>query len=195
MKCAVHTDVDATGYCRNCGKALCAQCTRDVRGILYCEGCLADLLAKPQPAPTGGSPGVACVLGFVPGLGAVYNGEYTKAVIHLVIFVAFIGALNSDLGEPAEPMLGVSLAAFIVYMAVDARRTAKAKLLGQPPPMPLSEFGKDKPVGPLILIGLGVVFLLQKMRILSLGHLFQYWPVFLIAVGVLLLWKRMRPNA
>ena len=23
MKCAVHADVEATGYCRNCGKALC----------------------------------------------------------------------------------------------------------------------------------------------------------------------------
>ncbi len=195
MKCAVHTDVDATGYCRNCGKALCVQCTRDVRGILYCEGCLADLLSKPQPAPPSGSPGLAAVLGFVPGLGAVYNGEYTKAVIHLAIFAAFIGALNSGLGEPAEPMLGVLLTGFFFYMAIDAYRTAKAKTLGQPPPTPMGEFGKDAPIGPLILIGLGVVFLLQKFRLFSLAHVFQYWPVFLIAVGVLLLWKRMRPKA
>ena len=41
MKCAVHSEVDATGYCRNCGKALCAECERNVRGALYCEDCLA----------------------------------------------------------------------------------------------------------------------------------------------------------
>ena len=72
MKCAVHTDVDAAGYCRNCGKALCAQCARDVRGILYCETCLADILTKPQApaaASGSGSPALATVLGFVPGLG------------------------------------------------------------------------------------------------------------------------------
>ncbi len=195
MNCAVHAAVEATGFCRNCGKALCAQCTRDVRGILYCEGCLADLLTKPQPAASSGSPGLAAVLGFIPGLGAVYNGEYSKAAIHVVIFVAFIGALNSGLGEPAEPMFGVLLSAFIIFMAIDAYRTAKAKIQGQAPPMPMGEFAKDKPIGPLILIGMGVLFLLQKMGILSLGHLFQYWPVFLIAIGVLMLWKRTRPRS
>jgi hypothetical protein len=194
MKCAVHTEVDATGYCRNCGKALCAQCTRDVRGILYCETCLADLVTKPQ-APAGGpSPGLAAVLGFVPGLGAVYNGDYTKALIHVVIFVAFIGALNSNLGDPVDAILGTSLAAFIVYMAIDAHRTAKARALGQPAPMAFGEIGKDKPIGPLILIALGVLFLLQKMRILNLNRVFEYWPVFLIAIGALLLWKRTRPG-
>ncbi len=194
MKCAVHTEVDATGFCRNCGKALCAECKRDVRGILYCEACLAELLAKPQPPAGGSSPGLAAVLGFVPGLGAVYNGEYTKAAIHVVIFVAFIGALNSELGDPGEAMLGVLLAAFIFYMAIDAYRTAKAKMLGQATPTPLGEFGKDKPLGPLILIGLGVLFLLEKMRIFHLSRVFEFWPVFLIVVGVLLLWKRMRPT-
>ena len=53
MKCAVHTEVDATGYCRNCGKALCPACTREVSGMLYCEACLANLIAHPQPAVAG----------------------------------------------------------------------------------------------------------------------------------------------
>src|SRR5712691_11811396 len=112
MKCAVHAEVDATGYCRNCGKALCPACARDVRGILYCEACLADILTKPQPPAGGPSPGLAFGLGFVPGLGAVYNGEYTKALVHVLIFAAFIGALNSDLGDPVEPVVGILLSAF-----------------------------------------------------------------------------------
>jgi len=194
MKCAVHPEADATGFCRNCGKALCAQCTRDVRGILYCEACLADMLSKPQAAPGGPSPGLAAVLGFIPGLGAVYNGEYTKALIHVVIFAGFVGVLSGDRGDPVESVVGLLLAAFIFYMAIDAYRTAKARMLGHPPPGSLGDLGTDKPIGPLILIGLGVLFLLDKMGILSLGRIFDYWPVLLIIVGVLLLRKRVKPT-
>ena len=48
MKCAQHPDVDATGYCRQCGKPLCPECTRDVRGALYCENCLANIVSSPS---------------------------------------------------------------------------------------------------------------------------------------------------
>ncbi len=194
MKCAVHAEVDAAGFCRNCGKALCDQCKRDVRGILYCEACLAELLTKPPSAPAGPSPGLAAVLGFVPGLGAVYNGDYTKALIHVVIFVAFIGALNSDLGDPADAIFGCSLAFFLFYMAIDSYRVAKARMLGQAPPSPSFQLAKDMPIGPLILIGLGMLFLLQKMHVLLLRRVFEFWPLILIALGVLLLWKRMKPG-
>ncbi len=193
MKCAVHPEVEATGYCRNCGKALCPQCTRDVRGVLYCEACLADLVAKPQPQPyaaVGVSPALAFLLGFVPGLGAVYNGEYTKALIHVIVFASFIGALNSDLGDPWEPVLGILLAAFFFYMAIDAARVAKARLRGQAPPAGIEDLAKDKPVGPIILIGLGLIFLLN--RYIHVSHLLrQFWPLVLIGIGVLLLWKRI----
>ncbi len=37
MKCAVHTEADASGYCRNCGKAMCSVCVRPVHDVLYCE--------------------------------------------------------------------------------------------------------------------------------------------------------------
>src|SRR6476660_4875454 len=58
MKCAVHPDVDATGYCRNCGKPMCPGCIRPVRDVLYCEDCLATILGHPanpsaQAAPAG----------------------------------------------------------------------------------------------------------------------------------------------
>ena len=69
MNCAVHTDVPATGYCRNCGKALCPQCPREVRGALYCEDCLAGLLtspAAPEPGKAEVNPGLAATLGIRP---------------------------------------------------------------------------------------------------------------------------------
>ena len=132
MKCAVHTDVDATGFCRNCGKALCAQCAREVRGALYCEECLARMVVGPSPAAlgvsTGPNPGVACALGFIPGLGAVYNAEYVKALIHVVIFGGFIALMNSDtISGGMQAMVIVFFIAFYFYMPIEAYRTAKAK--------------------------------------------------------------------
>ncbi|MGH9592155.1 MAG: B-box zinc finger protein, partial [Bryobacteraceae bacterium] len=127
MKCAVHNEVDATGYCRNCGKALCPACTREVRGMLYCESCLADLLSRPQPTQGGGNPALATLLGFVPGLGAVYNAQYMKALVHVLVFAAFVGFLSGGHPDWMYPVGGILLSAFIVYMAIDANRSAKAR--------------------------------------------------------------------
>jgi len=46
MNCAVHMEAEAAGYCRNCGKALCTQCTREIRGAMYCEPCLSAMVAQ-----------------------------------------------------------------------------------------------------------------------------------------------------
>jgi hypothetical protein len=132
------------------------------------------------------------MLGFVPGLGAVYNGEYTKALIHIVVFIAIIAGLNSDLGDAGDLVLSLSLAGFIIYMAIDAHRTAKAKALGQAPPSSVEGWGKDKPVGPLLLIALGVIFLLNQFGFFSFHMFFRFWPVFLIGAGVLMMLNRMK---
>jgi hypothetical protein len=44
MNCANHPEVTNVAYCRSCGKPLCANCARDVRGVIYCENCLAERL-------------------------------------------------------------------------------------------------------------------------------------------------------
>ncbi len=49
MNCANHPDIESVAYCRTCGKPLCANCTRDVRGVVYCENCLAARLEGVQP--------------------------------------------------------------------------------------------------------------------------------------------------
>ena len=50
MNCANHSDQAAVAFCRTCGKPLCSQCTRDVRGVIYCESCLAARLDGTAPA-------------------------------------------------------------------------------------------------------------------------------------------------
>lgn len=193
MKCAVHTEVDASGYCRNCGKAMCRECLRDVRGVLYCEPCLAAMVTQPvELAHTASNPSVAFLLGFVPGLGAVYNGEYIKALVHVAIFVILFSAgVNGDLSPGSEAALWICISAYWIYMAIDAHRTAKLRLAGHAPADPFATWGKEKPIGPIILIALGVLFLLEKFGIFSIHRLFEFWPIFLIGAGLLMLRNRM----
>ena len=196
MKCAVHIEVDATGYCRNCGKALCGECKREVQGVLYCEACLAALVSRP-PVPTGGpNPGLALFLGFIPGLGAIYNNQYVKGAIHFGIFAGLVTILNSgDLGG-LEPLFGLSIAALFVYMPIDAYKTAKAQMLGQVYQSPLDRISGDQPIGAYVLIALGAMFLLHTFDVLSVGKIFGMgWPVVLILVGVWMLRRRTQPAA
>jgi len=202
MKCAVHTDVDATGYCRHCGKPLCPQCTRDVRGALYCEDCLSNIVfggpgAKPAGKPVTTKPGAALVLGFIPGLGAVYNGEYIKALIHVCIFGGLIAGLNSDIPAAYDALLGIALACFYFYMPIDAYRVAKAREMGEPVPEPFPLVGADGrlPVGPIILIGLGVLLLFANFGLFRWDLFGRLWPIILIALGAWILLGRTRQNS
>jgi TM2 domain-containing membrane protein YozV len=213
MKCAVHSDVDAVGYCRNCGKAVCPACVRPVRDVLYCEDCLATIMgipgatpatapvaatsapsALPPPVPSrrANSPGVAFVLGFLfPGLGAVYNGEYNKALIHIVVFATFIFGLSSDLDGGMKAVLGILLAGFIFYMAFDGMRTAEAHRRGEASVDPLESWSKDRPIGPIILIALGALFLLNNFNWFPFYRIERFWPLILIAVGVFMFRNRL----
>jgi hypothetical protein len=51
MNCGEHSETAAVAFCRTCGKPLCQNCTRDVRGVIYCEACLAARLDGTTPAP------------------------------------------------------------------------------------------------------------------------------------------------
>ena len=163
MNCANHSDIAAVAFCRTCGKPLCQTCTRDVRGVIYCESCLAARLeggtpaagfvppaqtvyppagtyaGGPQPSPNSGpNPAVAGILaGFFPiGVGAVYAGQYAKGLAHLVIMVLLILGLGSDLPWYVITMLGITTGFFYVYQIIDAARTARAIQMGEPAPDP-----------------------------------------------------------
>ena len=206
MKCAAHPDADAVGYCRNCGKALCAVCVRPVRDVLYCEDCLANVLGHnrsaaaqefgtpaaggpPAGAATTGSrnPALAFILGFLfPGLGAVYNGQYNKALIHIVVFATLVLGLSSDMDGGMKVVMGIMLSGFIFYMAFDAMQTAQAQRRGEVSADPLQAWSKQQPIGPIILIGAGVLFLLYNFDIFPFYRIERFWPLILIAVGVLM---------
>ena len=149
MNCATHNSVAAVAYCRTCGKPLCANCARDVRGTIFCEPCLAERMGAalpatpPLPPGTSGassagftnerlpSPGLAAVLGFIPGVGAMYNGQFMKGFIHVMTFVLLIW-----LADRAGPIMVPVFFAYFFYLVFDAYKTAHAIELGQPLPDP-----------------------------------------------------------
>jgi TM2 domain-containing membrane protein YozV len=219
MNCTVHPDVAATSYCRTCGKAMCEKCSHSVRGVVYCEDCIANRLGDVMPpaanivpgapgAPvvvaSGPSPGLAGVLaGFFPfGVGAVYNGQYAKGLAHLLIFVVLvIGASQS--GDVYGAFFGLAIAFFYIYQIIDAVRSAHAIRVGQPAPDPFGlarAFGSGErvdfnriPVGAIVLIGLGCLFLLNTMGLFHGYWIHRLWPLILIVIGVWLFVKRCSP--
>ncbi len=216
MKCAVHPDVDASGFCRNCGKPMCTACVRPVRDVYYCEDCLAKVvgLQDPPPALTAegvnapafagtpplsttpaadkGAPVLAFILGLIPGLGAIYNGEYNKALLHIVIFAGIILGINLDLGDGAQAVLICALIVFPFYMAIDAVRTVKSRQTGQNYQDPLENWTRQKAIGPILLIGLGALFLLRNFGVFDFFRVRELiFPVILIGLGVWLLRNRM----
>ena len=156
MNCANHPDIEKVAFCRTCGKPLCANCTRAVHGVIYCENCLAARLEGVQPnvaAPAAGfvavtpagvpvpvagpNPALAGVLaGFFPfGVGAVYTGQYAKGLAHLVIFTLLILGVSSGSGS-AGLVFGLAIGGFYFYQIIDSIRSARAIQLGQAPPDP-----------------------------------------------------------
>jgi Domain of unknown function (DUF5668) len=154
MNCINHPEVAAAAYCQNCGKPLCTGCMRSVGGVIYCEPCLAARLSNP---PQGGGaysdanliglhahPVLAGLLGFIPGVGAMYNGQYIKALAHVLIFAVFVSLSDKSF------VFALLLAAWVFYQVFDAAQTAKARRDGLPLPNPfgLNDLGSRLGMAP-----------------------------------------------
>jgi hypothetical protein len=140
------------------------------------------------------SPALALFLGFIPGVGAIYNGQYAKGLVHAVITGILISIMGSGAGG-MEPLMGILLAAWFFYMPFEAFHTARKRRLGEP----VDEFssilnlrGAERfPMAAVLLIGLGILLLLNTLEVLSFRYVARYWPVLLIAAGAWLLYTRL----
>jgi hypothetical protein len=149
----------------------------------------------PYPPNMGVSPGLAFLLGIIPGVGAIYNGQYAKGLVHVLILGILISIVSSGAAGGLEPLFGIMISAWFFYMAFEAYHTAKRRQLGQPVDefsslVPLRGSGRF-PVAPIMFIALGVLFLLMNFDLLRFRDVVRYWPVFLIALGVYMLYVRL----
>ena len=201
----------AASFCRNCGKAL-SDGEKSLASI-YCGTCAMQYAAPPPPfyasaaaggsapgmlpvADTSVSPGLAFLLGLIPGVGAIYNGQYAKGLVHVFIFgllISVLGESRSDTG----PLLGMLAGGFYFYMPFEAYHTAQRRQRG----LPVDEFSSiipmkgragGLPVGPLVMIAIGVLFLLNNFELLRISQVLRLWPLGLIAAGLFMLRDRMR---
>jgi hypothetical protein len=260
MDCVNHSGKVAVYYCQNCGKPLCLECTvsgalgHGARGQVLCKDCAAAWQQSYQspvqpsfvppvgvPRPHVPNPAAAAVLGLIPGVGAMYNGQFFKGFIHVVVFAVLISISEN------YPLFGLFIAAWVFYQSFEAYHTAMALRDGQPvpdpfglnevgnwlnmgapprnpgqpgagqgaggaaatdspppvagqplppgqqmppgpyqPPVPFPPayyWGNKAPVGAIVLIGLGLMFLIGEMRFA--------FPLILIALGVWLIVRRL----
>jgi TM2 domain-containing membrane protein YozV len=141
MDCVNHTGTTATAFCQNCGKALCSTCARQgAGGQVLCEPCSTAWQAYQQPfvstIHSSPNPSAAAVLGLIPGVGAMYNGQFFKGLIHVVIFAVLI-SLTSNVHGGAGVFFALMIPAWILYQAFEAFHTARAIRDGRPLPDPL----------------------------------------------------------
>lgn len=217
------SDATTIGYCRACGKALDQASAHNANGTIYCEEHVpaaagttlnvaresasqfntSQFNSAPPPLPAGShspysssSPPLAFVLGFVPGVGAVYNGQYAKGLIHVVIFGLLISVLANNAAPGFEPLFGMMIPCFVFYMAFEAYHTARKQAQG----LPVDEFSglfasrgeKSRfPIIAVLLIAFGSLFLLSNLDLLDMRRLLRFWPALLIAFGVYLLYERI----
>ena len=154
---------------------------------------------QPPPLPRADehvSPPLAFVLGFIPGVGAVYNGQYAKGLLHVVIFGSIISILSSGAAQGFVPLFGLMIPTFVFYMAFEAYHTARKRQNGEM----VDEFSglvrargaqSRFPLAPVLLIGFGLLFLLDNLDLLRIGRLLRYWPALLIVLGLYLLYERI----
>src|SRR3982074_3522822 len=137
MNCSTHPEVTAVAFCRACGKALCADCRRVAEGTVYCAehapGATATAArAYPSEPPVETHPRLAFVLGFIPGVGAIYNGQYAKGLVHAIIFGMLVSIVGSNYVGALEPLFGILIAVWVFYMVLEAYHTARKRRAGEP---------------------------------------------------------------
>jgi Domain of unknown function (DUF5668) len=156
--------------------------------------------APPPPPGVRTSPLAAFWLGFIPGVGAIYNGQYLKGLVHAIITGLLISLTNAADNTAGEPLLAMLICAFWCYMPFEAYHTAKKRQMGVPVDewsslmAPQSRAGRV-PIGPIILIGIGVIFLLDTLHLVDFREFGRFWPVLLILVGAYMLYARISSPA
>ncbi len=138
------------------------------------------------------SPFVATLLSFVPGLGAAYNGQTAKAIVHFAIFASFfqMAVLTQGVHFFILGVLGTWL-----FAAVDACRTAQLIRAGLTPDTEEDVIARRLYGNPfawgVTLVAIGTLFLLHTLLGVQLP-VRQLLPVALVALGIYMLFDYVR---
>ncbi len=199
MNCAFHMQNAAVVGCNGCGRSLCPACDHRIKGFPYCQDCIVqgiDLLrqqSRTNHVPfvrKRTSPFMATFLSMIcPGLGAAYNGQTVKALVHFAVFVGLIqmAVMTRGIGTP---LFVLGFMGMWCFAALDAWRSAQLIRAGLTPDVAdgilVSRFSGNPKIWAILLIGLGVSFVF--IRLIDRTFLTRVIvPVMLIGLGVYVL--------
>lgn len=198
MYCGYHAKNPAVVQCNQCARWLCPACDHRVRGFPFCQDCIVAgvELLRHHATPSHilrrkSSPFVATLLSFVPGLGAAYNGQTSKAIVHFAIFASFFQmAVMTQVHFFVLGVLGTWL-----FAAVDACRTAQLMRAGLSPDAEEDVIARRLYGNPFAwgttLIIIGTMFLLHTLLGVTLP-IKELLPVALVALGAYMLFDYLR---
>jgi len=221
MQCANHPGAAAAAYCSNCGKALCSECIAPAESRVLCAQCEQERRVReasipppivPSVNPSSGSnfqvpplpatqsypycpPGVSLLLGFIPGVGSICNGDYFKAFLQVLVFGSLVSLSSSSETGDLGPVFGILTAAVYLYMPFDAYHVAKKRTLALQGISVVTPFEKMK--FPELWTGCfailaGGIFLVNQFVPGTLSFVLRGWPLLLIGIGVYNLARHFR---
>ncbi len=129
----------SAGFCQECGRALTTATVRRVGGGVFCPPCASHQApttgwqaVHASSPPQGGrpytpragepNPVLAGFFGAIPGVGAMYNGQYAKGAMHLLIFVVLV-----TLADNLNWVLWWLVWGWVFYQIFEAYHTARAR--------------------------------------------------------------------
>jgi hypothetical protein len=203
MYCSYHAKNPAVVQCNQCARWLCPACDHRVRGFPFCQDCIVagvEMLRHHSHAHPSNivrrksSPFVATLLSFVPGLGAAYNGQTSKAIVHFAIFASFFQMAVMTITQ-AVPFFILGVLGTWLFAAVDACRTAQMLRAGLSPDAEEDVIARRLYGNPfawgITLIIIGTMFLLHTLLGVQLP-IKQLLPVALVALGAYMLFDYLR---
>ncbi|HJQ26660.1 MAG TPA: hypothetical protein VKA60_22275 [Blastocatellia bacterium] len=193
MYCAYHTQSAARIQCGNCHRGLCPACDHRIKGYPYCQDCIVmgiESLSyrRDQQRHSKRRARLAALCAFIPGMGAVYNRQNFKAVVH---FVGIVGLFNLPKLHILPGLF--ALAGLVVYIAsmIDAYRTAERIAQGESAEANEARFkrqlAKQAPAIGITLIALGALTIIRLLQPFAFVNPARLLPVALIILGGFLL--------
>jgi TM2 domain-containing membrane protein YozV len=197
MNCAYHAHNVAVVNCNGCGKPLCPSCDHRIKGFPFCQDCIVSgvelLRSRNQSSyvpyvKRQVSPFVSSVLSLIcPGLGAAYNGQTAKGLVHFGVFVGLFQMATLT----HSPIFVFGFLGMWLYAAVDAWRTAQIIRSGLTPDAAedwiVQRFKGNPRLWGIVLTSLGALFILQMIMPPPRYFTRAILPLLFIALGVYLL--------
>ena len=200
MHCSYHTGSAARVQCSSCARPLCRACDHRIKGYPYCQDCivlgvegLSRRYSEPRPR---GRARWAALFALLPGMGAVYNHQNIKGVVH---FATIVGLFQLTAINIVSGFFALAGLVFYLYSIIDAYRTAQLIAGGESAAADEERFKrsiiKRAPLIGVVLITSGLLLVLQIARPFAWVTFARLFPVALILLGGYLLtryFKRSR---